>query len=86
MKNSLMNLRHDDYMAEIRSTEDGFELWWTDYVANEWSEIYRTLAQAIARLALLQHCCETWWEARFVASPERFADDFDVFVAETGAA
>ena len=48
----LVSYRGDWVGAEIVETE-GFELRWTDYVANDWSETYPSLALAVIRLGLL---------------------------------
>jgi hypothetical protein len=45
-----------EYAATITKGADGqWRLWWTDHVANEWTETYTDLAVALARLATLHH-------------------------------
>lgn len=41
-----------------RDKEKVYQLRWTDYVANEWTEHYRTLAEALARVAVLAYCLQ----------------------------
>ena len=43
----------DTFAARIVDTGEGYELAWTDYVANDWSETYPNLDAALSRLALL---------------------------------
>jgi hypothetical protein len=43
---------------------------WTDYVANEWTEEYDLLSEALTRLAMLAACKEANWELGFGTSPE----------------
>lgn len=49
----IIDQSHDEFYAEITDTGEGFRLWWTDGVANDWVEVYPDLATAVARLALL---------------------------------
>jgi hypothetical protein len=51
---------------------------WTDYVANEWTEEYDLLSEALMRLAMLAACKESNWELGFSTSPE----EHQVLVAE----
>jgi hypothetical protein len=41
---------------------DSYTLYWSDGVANEWSENFDMLSDALARLAALVHCGENEWE------------------------
>lgn len=45
-----------DLHATVAADGGAFVLWWTDYVANEWTEIHPDLGTALARLAVLHHC------------------------------
>lgn len=49
----LMHYHNDEFESEVIAVDGGFELRWSDYVANEWVEAYDELAVAVARLALL---------------------------------
>lgn len=49
----LMHYHNDEFESEVIAVDGGFELRWSDYVANEWSETYDDLPVAVARLALL---------------------------------
>lgn len=71
----ILSLRRDDYGAEVLAgapdTPEGFTLYWTDYVANDWAEHFSDLATALARLACLERGSAT--EAFFTYDPEEFA-------------
>lgn len=41
-----------------RSGEKAYAVYWNDYVANEWTEYFPTLAIALARVAVLAECVE----------------------------
>ena len=45
-----------DLHATVTPNGDTFVLWWTDYVANEWTETHPNLGTALARLTVLHHC------------------------------
>lgn len=63
----VVNMNLNDAGIIIRYINDGakVEFWWTDYVANEWSEVYDNLAQAFTRCALLLECEASNWELGF---------------------
>lgn len=48
-----------------------FTLRWTDFVANDWCEVYDSLSEALSRLALLSACQESDWE-KFMRDDERW--------------
>lgn len=50
----------------------GATLYWTDYVANDWTEWYEDVSTALARLACLARCQETNWDAFFIGEPGDF--------------
>lgn len=50
---ALVSYSNADFRAEITDTGEGFRLWWTDHVVNEWEESYPDLSAAVGRLALL---------------------------------
>jgi hypothetical protein len=50
---SIMSYAGQNLRAEITDEEDGYALSWTDYVANDWTEVYLDLPVAVARLAVL---------------------------------
>ena len=67
-----------DYYTEAR-LEEGYRLWWSDCVANEWEEFYPDLSSCLARLAVLVACGEHNFEPSFVQNGEEFravATDF----------
>lgn len=66
-----MNL--NDVGIVMKYINDGtkVQLWWTDYVANDWTEVFDTLGQAFSRLALLIECCDNDW-GRFFMGEEGF--------------
>ena len=58
---------------------EGYILWWSDCVANEWEEFYPDLSSCLARLAVLVACGEHNFEPSFVQNGEEFravATDF----------
>lgn len=61
-----LELHRDDYRAAITERPDGtVGLWWTDYVANDWSEEFPTVAEALCSLAALEACRASDWEKSF---------------------
>jgi hypothetical protein len=50
---ALVSYADREFAAEVTDTGEGYRLWWTDHLANEWEEVYPDLAPAVARLALL---------------------------------
>ena len=54
--NAVATLTLPDLHATVAPDGDTFVLWWTDYVANEWTETHPDLGTALARLAVLHHC------------------------------
>lgn len=70
----VMTYQGDEVGAVIASVESGFELRWTDYVANDWTEPYSSLSAAVARLATLIYCLEADPERMFITDqPDQFA-------------
>lgn len=55
---------------------------WTDYVANDWEELYPSLPHALARLAVLEHVVSHPEGGAVFADPEpdRFAELADTFL------
>ena len=63
------------YFREIEEwvqCEEGFLLWWSDGVANEWEEFHPDLSACLARLAVLVKCAEDNFETSFVHSDKDF--------------
>ena len=59
--------------------EEGFTLWVSDCLVNEWEEFYPDLSSCLARLAVLVACGEHNFEPSFVQNGEEFravATDF----------
>lgn len=56
---TVISYSNDEFAAKIalgapdRDYEDGATLFWTDFVANDWTEHYSDLGTAVARLAVL---------------------------------
>jgi len=68
----------------ILKREDGkFDLTWTDYIINVWTETYENLSTAMLRAAALVKCGETNWEGFFQASPEEFTKVANTFFDTT---
>ena len=64
---------------DLAMLEEGYHLWWSDCVANEWEEFFPDLSSCLARLAVLVACGEHNFEPTFVQNGEEFravATDF----------
>lgn len=61
---------------------EGFSLWWSDGVANDWAEFYPHLSQALARMAVLTYAYEHDYAPMFNSTPDQFAIDANVFFGE----
>jgi hypothetical protein len=66
----------------IEKVDAVFRLRWTDYVVNEWEELFPTLSAALARVSALVACGESDWEKGFATSPEEFTTAADQFLAK----
>ena len=64
----ILDLHHPDTHVCVGRWADGYSLWWTDYVANDWLEWYPTLSMALARTAALLHCGENDWNIGFTST------------------
>jgi hypothetical protein len=60
-----------NYTAMIRADGEEFVLTWDDGQV-EYCERYELLSVALARLAVLQRCCEDDWHSSFEHSPDEF--------------
>ncbi len=81
-KDAVITYSDDQYEAKIIRNQNAYVLWWGDYVANEWTEVYAHLSTAIARLANLQHCRESDFEEGFVMTPLTFENSIDELFSE----
>jgi hypothetical protein len=54
-------------------TVTSWSVWWSDGVANDWTEFYPTLSLALARTALLVHLSEHDFEQMFTSDADEFA-------------
>jgi len=89
-KREIVRITRDDFMVIIRHSDsspddiygDRITMEWTDYVANEWSEEYPNLAQALTRCALLLECEMSDWELGFATTPEQHSDIHRGFVSD----
>lgn len=68
--------------VSICETDEGFELIWTDFVANQWTEEYKSLSALLLRLAVLVRCGEEAWRLGFTQEPERFMISASQFFTE----
>jgi len=62
-----------DTYVKMGRHQDGYVLWWSDGVANDWTEFYPSLSLALARLATLAAAAESDWQAGFTSGPADFA-------------
>lgn len=53
MHDAIIDLQREGYEIRIHETEDGFLVYWGDYVANTWVEATETLAEALALACLI---------------------------------
>ena len=73
----------DEVELAVVLREDGkYDLTWTDYVINVWTETYENLSEAMLRAAALVKCKERGWEA-FVQAPEEFTKVAESFFDRT---
>ena len=79
MKKEILNIKFDDFQAIISVADGKAELWWTDYVANEWSEDYDSVAIALTRLALLVECDMAEWNIGFITTPKEHVAEHNAF-------
>jgi len=78
---------NDEVEMAVVLREDGkYDLTWTDYVINVWTETYENLSTAMLRAATLARCGEKDWES-FRQSPEEFTraaeSFFDITVTKS---
>ena len=57
----------DIYLRLRGSAQHGWTLFWSDCVANDWSEHYRDLSVALCRAGALMRCGESGWARGFSA-------------------
>lgn len=63
----------------VPSPRSRFTLEWTDYVANDWCEVFDTLSVALARLAVLAKCEEHDWDVFMTHDASGFAERWSTF-------
>jgi hypothetical protein len=64
---------------ELHENDGKYSLWWTDFVANDYTETYDSLPVALAGLAVLLACGDSDWERFFKHDNQDFsvlAQDF----------
>lgn len=65
--------------VELHKADNKYSLWWTDFVANDYTETYDSLPIALAVLAVLLACGDSDWERFFKHDTQDFsvlAQDF----------
>jgi len=66
--------------VSVRTGSDGRGfLWCTDYVANDWLEVFPTLAIALGRFAALVACSRNDWARGFAVDSEKFVSEWSGF-------
>lgn len=65
----------EDYFAK-------YEVRWTDYIANEWVEVYHDLSDALARVSALVKCGESDWSRGFAQNVNDFVGQAELFFAK----
>ena len=64
--------------VRVGSDGRGF-IWWTDFVANDWLEVFPSLAMALGRLALLVACSADDWSRMFAGDSAEFVATWSEF-------
>lgn len=67
--------------ARIEDLGLSAKLWWSDGIANEWTEEYPTVSLAVLRLASLFKCGESNWHDGFALESEQFEQVGEEFFA-----
>lgn len=57
-RETVLSLNHGQVGVTLSAVGGKFELFWTDYVANDCHETFETLPVALARWAALLHCVD----------------------------
>lgn len=71
---------NDETEFAILKREDGkFDLTWTDFIINVWTETFDNLSAAMLRAATLVKCGETEWQEGYRQDPEEFAKVAEYF-------
>ena len=86
-KQEIFKLVRNDYevvvseFKEVTATDVHvvYEVRWTDFIANDWTETFYTLSHAIARVSALVKCEESKWHKGFVQQNVGFVKEADVF-------
>jgi hypothetical protein len=60
-------------------SEKPFVLYWTDNIANDWTETYDDMSTAFLRLATLVKCGELKWDTFFRFDQNEFAMNAEAF-------
>ena len=72
----ILGLKRETTHIEIWNDNDKnkpFVLWWTDYVANDWTERFESLPLVMLRMTALLACEESDWSKGFTTDPENFS-------------
>ena len=75
-----MNLNDVGIVMQYINDGTKVQLWWTDYVANDLTEVYDTLGQAFSRLALLIECRGNDWDRYFIGEEGFHNQEYRKFV------
>lgn len=65
----------EDYFAK-------YEVRWTDFIANEWVEVYHDLSDALARVSALVKCGESDWSKGFAQDNKGFVGQAELFFSK----
>jgi len=75
-----LNLK-DQIGITVEKLDNAYQINWTDFVANDWSETYATLSIAMARVAVLVSAFEMNFEYGFTNDADTFGVHAELFIA-----
>jgi hypothetical protein len=58
--------------VRVGAWEDGYTVWWSDGVANDWTEYFPAVSSALARVAAIVFCGEHDCEVGFDTDADQF--------------
>jgi len=85
-KHEILNFTYNDCGITVSQLDEDYfakyEVRWTDYIANEWIEVYLELSDALARVSALVKCGESDWSKGFAHDNKDFHFQADEFFAK----
>lgn len=82
-KHEILNFTYNDSGITVSQLDEDYfakyEVRWTDFVANEWVEVYPELSDALARVSALVKCGESDWNKGFIHNSKDFQFQAELF-------